>query len=184
MHRVLSRLVLGFALVALPSVALAAGDGPPLAAKLVNSLIFFGLLGWFAGPWIAAQFRTRKAQIAADLSAAQRAREEAEAQLAKIEQRLDEVDSEVEGILDTASKQAEAEKERIVAAATAEAERIVEQAEAQVGELEAQASRRLRARAADLAVELARGLVDKELAEADRTRLFDDYLEGLDKAAE
>jgi F-type H+-transporting ATPase subunit b len=157
--------------------------GPPLLAKVVNSLIFFGLLGWFAGPWIAAYFRKRKAQIATDLGAAQAAREEAEAKLAEMEARLAEVDGEVDAILEKASAQAEAEKERILAAAKAEAGRILEQAETQVGELESQAGHRLRGQAADLAVELARGMVTKELADADRAKLFDDYLDGLEKAA-
>lgn len=206
MRRVLTLLTLVFALCAAPSVlasptpadshaadahaADSHGDdshgeshGPPLIAKLVNTLIFFGLLGWFAGPWIAAQFRTRKAQIATDLGAAQAAREEAEANLARMEARLAEVEGEVEGILEKAGRQAEAERDRIVAAAKVEAERILEQAETQVGELESQASHRLRGQAADLAVELARGLVNKELAEEDRARLFDDYLDGLEKAA-
>ena len=154
-----------------------------LVPKIVNTVIFFGVLGWFAGPWVVAQFRTRKAQIATDLGAAQAAREEAEAKLAEMEARLAEVDGEVEAILEKAGNQAEAEKGRIVAAATAEAARILEQAETQVGELEAQATHRLRGQAADLAVELARDLVNKELADTDRTKLFDDYLGGLEKAA-
>ena len=160
-----------------------AAHGDPIVAKVVNTLIFFGVLGWFAGPWIAAQFRTRKAQIATDLGAAQKAREEAEAKLAQMEARLAEVDGEVDGILVKAGRQAEAEKERILTAAKLEAERILEQAETQVGELESQAGYRLRGQAADLAVELARGLVNKELADKDRARLFDDYLDGLDQAA-
>jgi len=160
-----------------------ASHGPPIFAKLFNTVVFFGLLGLFAGPWIAAQPRTRKAQIATDLGAAQAAREEAEAKLAEMEVRLAEVDGEVEDILAKAGNQAEAEKERILAAAKTEAARILEQAEAQVGEYEAQATHRLRGQAADLAVELARDLVTKELADKDRTKLFDEYLQGLEKAA-
>ncbi len=160
-----------------------ASHGPPIFAKLFNTVVFFGLLGWFAGPWIAAQLRTRKAQIATDLGAAQAAREEAEAKLAEMEVRLAEVDGEVEDILAKAGNQAEAEKERILAAAKTEAARILEQAEAQVGEYEAQATHRLRGQAAALAVELARDHVTKELADKDRTKLFDDYLQGLEKAA-
>ena len=157
--------------------------GPPLIPKLVNTVLFFGVLGWFAGPWVLAQLRRRRAQIESDLSAAQRAREEAEARLAEMDARLTEVEGEVKQILEKAGAQAEAEKQRILDAAKAEAQRLLEAAEVQVGELEGQASRRLREQAADHAVELARELVTKQLGDKDRAKLFDDYLSGLKKAA-
>ena len=130
-----------------------------------------------------AQLRQRRAKIESDLSAAQRAREQAEARLAEMDARLTEVESEVKGILEKAAAQAEAEKQRILDSAQAEAERLIESAEIQVGELEQQASRRLREQAADHAVELARELVTEKLGDQDRSKLFDDYLSGLDKAA-
>lgn len=161
----------------------AESHGPPLVPKLVNTVLFFGALGWFAGPWVLAQLRRRRAQIENDLSAAQRAREQAEARLAAMDARLTEVEGEVKQILEKASAQAEAEKNRILDAAKAEAQRLLESAEVQVGELEEQASRRLREQAADHAVTLARELVTKQLGDKDRTKLFDDYLSGLKKAA-
>jgi F-type H+-transporting ATPase subunit b len=161
----------------------AEGHGPPLLAKLFNTVLFFGLLGWFAGPWLVAWFRTRKGTIENELSAAQRAREEAEARLAEMDARLTEVEAEVQEILGTAGRQAEAERERILAAARVEAERVVAQAEVRVAELESQAARRLRESAADLAVGLARELVTKQLDDADRARLQDQYLESLKKVA-
>lgn len=157
--------------------------GAPLVPKLVNTLLFFGALGWFAGPWVLAQLRQRRAKIESDLTAAQRAREQAEARLAEMDARLAEVEAETKGILEKAAAQAEAEKQRILASAQAEADRLIESAETQVGELEQQASRRLREQAADHAVELARELVTKQLGDQDRAKLFDDYLSGLDKAA-
>jgi len=153
--------------------------GPPWAAIIVNFVIFAGVLAYFLGRPAKAFFAERGASIVASLTAAERARAEAQAKLAEIEARLAEVETQAKGILDDAARQAQAERERIVAAAAEDARRILAQAEARVGEMEGAAQRRLRALASDLAVETARDLIAKNVTAEDRSRALDRNLKAL-----
>lgn len=157
--------------------------GEPWAARITNTVIFFGILAWFAGPWLVAFFRERKAKIHEDLHAAERAREEAEARLAEMEEKLAAVDVQVKEILETATAQAEAEAQLIRSRAEAEAQRLLEQVEVQVSHLQDRAERDLRELSADLAVDMAREILGRALEPADRERLFQQYLDGLRKVA-
>ncbi|MEM7248536.1 MAG: F0F1 ATP synthase subunit B [Acidobacteriota bacterium] len=188
-RRILKQALFTLSACAVASGAFAAGGGdgehhgPSLIAKIVNTAIFFGFIAYMVGPSIKAHFIGRKKQIAEDLQAAQRAREEAEAKLAEIDARLKEVETEVGTIRSDAEKTAAAERERLIAEAEAEAGRIVAQAERQAADLESGAERQLREKAADMAVEMASQVLSKELKDDDHGRLFNQYVDGLTKAA-
>ena len=97
--------------------------------------------------------------------------------------RLAALDVQVKDILARAQDQAETERQAILETARAGAQKLLTQAEAQVADLEAASVRRLKAMAADLAVDGARELIEKQLGADDRKRLFDRTLKGLSKAS-
>jgi F-type H+-transporting ATPase subunit b len=113
------------------------------------------------------------------LTAAERARAQAEAKLAEVEARLAQVEDDAKGILEDASRRAQAEHDRILGVAAADARRLLEQAEARVGELESSARRRLRGLAADLAIEAARELIGSSIQNEDRLRSLERNLKAL-----
>lgn len=156
--------------------------GQPWAAIIVNFIVFVALLAWFGGRSIKAALDARRDEIVSSLTAAERARAEAQAKLDEAEAALAELDGKVAAMVATATRNAQLERERILASAHEEAERILAQAEAQVADLGARAQRRLRETAADLSVELARDLITRDLKPEDRARVFDRYLKGLKEA--
>lgn len=157
--------------------------GPSLVAKVFNFIVFVGILAFLLGRPIAAFFRQRKANIANSLEAAEIAQLEAQAKLADTERRLAGIETQIDEILARAREQAAAEHALILEQAKADAARLLGQAEAQVGDLESAAVRRLRSVAANLAVELARELVEQQLQPKDREEIFNRTLSRLQKAA-
>lgn len=157
--------------------------GTPWLAVFTNFAIFAGVLIYFFRSPARAFFSERKAGIAHSLAAAEKARADAEAKLTEARALLDEVGQQADEILARATEQAEAERAAVLAAARDEADRIGQQAEARIAELESSATRRLRTIAADLAVDLARGLVEEKIAPADRARLLERNLDSLRETA-
>lgn len=156
--------------------------GPNYAAIVFNFVLFAGGLTYVLHKPVRSFFRGRRADIAAQFTAAEQAQRESAARLAELDARLSALDGQVQDILARAQEQAAAEREIVLQQARADATRILSQAEAQVSDLEADAVRRLKVVAADLAVEVARQIIEKQLKPEDRNRLFDRTLKGLQKA--
>jgi F-type H+-transporting ATPase subunit b len=164
----------------------AAGEehhGTNWPATIFNFVVFVGALWFILRKSVASFFRERKADITGSLVAAEAAQRDSQAKLAETEARLAGLEGQVADILAKAREQAAAEHALIIEQAKADATRILGQAEAQVGDLEAAAVRRLKAVAADLAVEIARELVEKQIQPKDREEIFNRTLTRLQKAA-
>jgi F-type H+-transporting ATPase subunit b len=149
----------------------------------VNFAVFATVLVLVLRKPLSGFFGARREEIARSLSAAERAQAAAQAKLVEADARLEALAGEVAEMLARAKVQAAAEREAILAAARAEAERIVLQAQAQATDIETDAVRRLKATAADLAVDVAREILVKQLKPEDGQRVFERYLKGLQKAA-
>jgi F-type H+-transporting ATPase subunit b len=92
------------------------------------------------------------------------------------------LESELEGIRATARERAAAEREHILADATAAAERIRRDAQAAIEHELLRARARLRQEAADLAVELASETLRRQVTDADRERLLDEFVRTIERA--
>ena len=155
----------------------------PWPAILVNFTLFVLILAYLLWKPTHAFFAQRKATIALSLAAAEASQADAAARLAEAEARLEGLGQQIKDILARASEQAVAEKDLILVAARTEATRLRAQAEAQVKDLEAESVRRLKATAAELSVEIAREIIEKQLKPEDRNRVFDRSLKGIQKSA-
>lgn len=157
--------------------------GPGAAPVLVNFALYVGILVFLLRKPVAAFFRQRREGITGALEAAEIAQRSAQARLDEAEAKLAGLDAQVEQILSTARAHAETERAQILDKARTDVARVLAQAEAQVGDMEAAAVRRLRAAAAELAVDLARELVEKNLQPKDRDEIFNRTLTRLQKTA-
>ena len=98
------------------------------AWRILNLILFCGILWYATRKIILNFFRNRKQTIQDTLSELEKRREDAKKQLAEIEKRIANLESERKAILDESRAQAERLKQGIVADAQKQAGQIVDQA--------------------------------------------------------
>lgn len=147
--------------------------------KLLNMLLFFGLLAWFVGRPIKAGLISRREKIRQDLQEARDRREKADRMAADIQGRITRLEDEVALILKRAGEEGERQKEELIAAANAEADKILRSARAEVDARLKLARKELTDYAGELAAERARSLLEETLTDSDRRKIFDESLEDI-----
>ena len=169
-------------LIATPGFAQAAGEGGSEVRNFLWSVFNLALLlaaiAYFARKPIRDYFAARRRQVGGELDAAAELLRQAEARLAEWQSRVDRLDAALADIRETARRRSE----RILAQAHATAERIRQDAGAAVERELSRARERLREEAAALAVELASGILEKQVTAADRKRLVDDFIARVEQA--
>jgi F-type H+-transporting ATPase subunit b len=111
--------------------------------------------------------RTRREKLSADIEAARKMTEDANARLSAVEAQMSRLDEEIAKFRSEVERQSEADEARIKASMKEESERILKSAEQEIDSAAAQARRVLRNFAADLAIEQAAQQL-KLTAETDR----------------
>jgi F-type H+-transporting ATPase subunit b len=169
--------------IAIPAVALAKSGGEhhgPTTSDLVwqaiNLVLLLGVLWVVARKPIRQFFADRRSEIKGDIEQAAALLREAEARYAEWQGKVVDLESELAEIQTTARRRAEEEREQILAAARDTAERIKNDAVAAVDQELRRAQSRLQDEAADLAVDLARKLLEDEVDDRDRERLLDEFI--------
>jgi F-type H+-transporting ATPase subunit b len=168
--------------VILPAVSAHAAD--PSADGLqtflwpgLNLVILIAVLVYFARKPLQAYFEKRRSEIQGELQSAADQLTTAEATYAKWQRRMIDLEGELDEIRATSRQRAEAERERIIEGARASAERIRHNATAAV-DLELRRAREiLREEATQLAIELAGERLSREVTDADRDRLVDEFID-------
>ena len=166
--------------VLFPGLALAAGGGDDpvmdLIYQAVNFLLLLTVIFLVARKPVVTFFSERREQIKNDLEQAAALLSDSEARQTEIQQRLADLDSQLEEIRTLSRQRAEEESQRILAKAREAAERIQSDAlEASAQEV-LRAQQQLRAEAAALAVELAGEILENEVGDGDRQRLLDEFI--------
>ena len=147
--------------------------------QTLNFLGFIGLLVWLLRKPLVQFFENRRGHVAESLKKAVEDRDRAEAIAREIGERLARIVGEIEAMRLHARVQAEAEEREIAARATEEAERVAARTRTELDARVRAARNELTAYAADLAVELARDLVVKNVTPADEARLVAEGVKGL-----
>jgi F-type H+-transporting ATPase subunit b len=176
--------ILTASLVTAPSLAHAAAEGGDLGGflwSIFNLAVLVAVLVYFARKPIRDYFRDRRRRIAEELDASARLLRDAETRLAEWQARIEQLDAELVELRETSRMRSAADRERILAQARATAERIRGDAAAAVDQELTRARARLREEAASLAVELAAGILEKQVTAADRKRLLDDFIERVER---
>jgi F-type H+-transporting ATPase subunit b len=172
-------------LAALPAAAAGEAEtagflGVPLIVwKILNFLVFFGLLGFFLAKPMRGFLRTRREAIAHKLAEAERQKIEAARLQAETEARVAALSTEMQALRDRLAREGARERELLVKQGEGEADRILAQVEAETNRKVAAARQALATDAAQIAVELARDLLARELTPEDRDRIFRTTLERL-----
>jgi F-type H+-transporting ATPase subunit b len=117
--------------------------------------------------YLPKYLRNRREKLNADIEAARKMTEDANARLSAVEAKLSKIDEEIAKFRNDVERDSEADEARIKASLKEESERIVQAAEQEIASAAAQARRGLRNFAADLAIEQAAKQL-KLTAEADR----------------
>lgn len=165
--------------------ARAASEGGSGAAELVwtavNLVVLLAVLFYFGRKPVRAFFHERRDRVQRELREAEELRREVEARLGAWQRKLSRLDEEVARLRGLAREQAEAERERILADARAAAGRIERDAAAVIDQELRRSREELRREAAELTVRLAGELLARQVSEADRARLVDEFIESVER---
>lgn len=131
--------------------------------KWINFLIMVGVLGYFLRQPAADFFADRTDTIRRGLDEGRRALAAAEARLAEVERKLNNLQQEVAAFTAESERTMHAERERLKQSAQAEAERIMAFAKAQIESAARAARNDLKRFAAVQAVDLAEALIRQRL---------------------
>ena len=141
-------------------------------------VLFLGGSFFFFNP--ARKFlEKRKQGIADDIEAARKEKEEAERLKTEYEDRLKNVDAEVEGILSDARQRALANENRIVADAREEAGKIIDNAHREANLEKLKVADEVKEEVISVAEAMAGKIVASSMSEADQKRLLDETLKGI-----
>ena len=140
--------------------------------QTINLVAFLALLVWLLRKPIAQFFGNRQKDVAETVKKAEADQNRAEALAQEISERLARIEGEIEALRAHAREQAEAEEKEIAARAVEEAERVAARSRNELDARVRSARNELTAYAADLAVELARDLVKKNVTPEDEKRLL------------
>ncbi|AMK09843.1 F0F1 ATP synthase subunit B [Pseudodesulfovibrio indicus] len=144
--------------------------------RILNFVIFAGLLYKFAGAKVKDFFVGRRDGIKNDLDDLQARQAEAEKKLKAVEASIANMATEKQQILDDAKAQGEAIKAAIIEKAKNDAAALTEQAR-RTASNEAQAAiESIRAELADMVIATAEKIVAEKLSAEDHDKLVDDYL--------
>lgn len=184
---VITVLVAAVNLAAMPAWAEEGGETflglPTLVWKVVNFVVFFGLLGYFLARPLQAFFRTRRQAIARQAEEAAQAQQQATELRNTMERRVAALSGEIAALKDRLRKEGERERDALERQGEAEAARLVGQVELEANRRVAEARRELAAEAANVASDLALEILRRELTEEDRQRIFAASLERLEGRA-
>lgn len=151
-------------------------------SALINLLIFAGVftvLSVFVWPTILGGLQARESKIHDDLSAAEQANAEAKTLLADYQSKLDDAANQVQEMLASARRDAESAGQRIVDEAKEEATRQRERALGEIDTAKKVAISELAGQTSDMAIQVAKQVVGRELKAEDHADLIRQSLERL-----
>jgi F-type H+-transporting ATPase subunit b len=180
--------LVAMSLAALPALAAAERPStflglPTVLWKLLNLLAFVGLLVYLLAKPLRGFFHARKDGIARQLAEAAQQRERAAQLEAEMERRVASLEGEIRELRERLHREGERERRLIEQQGEADAARLLAQLDGEAKRRVDEARVGLAHEAADVAAELAREILEKELTAADRERIFARTLERLRQGA-
>ena len=152
---------------------------PIVVWQLANLATFLALLWYFLKKPVAEFFGGRRVEVAKALAKAEEDRRRAESLAAELSARLASIETELAKLRDGARKDAEAEHAALLVQTEEDAARLVARTSADVENRVRAARAELTAYAGDLAVDLAKELLRKNVTPEDEARLVKDGLARL-----
>lgn len=145
----------------------------------LNLTLFLYILQRFVGRPMGAFLDSRREGIAEELQNARRQLEEADRLQAEVTKRLEDLEREVASLRERAAADGETEAASIREQTTLQEERFLKRVDEEMVRREAETRARLARDTATLTAELARDLLEKEMTEEDRRRVFERSLAAM-----
>ena len=139
----------------------------------LNLTVFLYILQRFVGRPMAAFLESRREGIAEELQNARRQLEEADRLQAEVSKRLADLEQEVATLKDRAVADGEAEAANIREQTAVQEGRFLRRVDEEMARREAETRARLAQDTATRTAELARDLLEKEMTDEDRRRVFE-----------
>lgn len=177
-------------LLGCPGISLASEEGSTnlFAGDLgnaISTLLIFGLLLWVLGKFawgpLLKALQNREKYIRESLESAKQDRESAETRLREYEEKLKQAAAEATAVLDEAKRNAEAAKRRIEEEARKSSEAMTERAKRDISMARDAALKDLYEQSAQLAMDMAGGVLKRQLSPEDQQRLVREALGELRK---
>lgn len=142
-------------------------------------LIVFLLLAKFAFPALKKGVKAREEKIRSDLETAESARQEAEDERAKYQASLAEARGEANRLVEEAREAAERVRQETIARAEEDAAEIRSRAADDIGLAQARAMADLRSQVADISIELAEKIVERNIDRSTQEQLIESYISSV-----
>ncbi|MBQ7738662.1 MAG: ATP synthase F0 subunit B [Desulfovibrionaceae bacterium] len=144
--------------------------------RVVNFILFFGILWYFTGKLVKKYFKGRRQEIQDTFDNLDARKVQAKQKLAEVEAHIANLEQERKAILDESRQQAEALKARIIEDAKRQAEQIVAQAKLSAENEGRSLLAQVRSTMADEIVDAAEKLLREKLGTADHKKLINNSL--------
>ena len=151
-------------------------EGKELLWGTISFLIVFGLLAWKAWPAIKAGLEARQERIREDLHKAEQARVEAETSLDEYKRQLADARNDASQIIEEARAQADSVRQERIAAVDGDIAELRARAAEDIRLATQRAMADLQGRVAELSIELAEKVVERNLDRQTQTALIESYI--------
>ena len=151
-------------------------EGKELLWGTISFLIVFVLLAWKAWPAIKAGLQARQERIREDLEKAESARTEAETSLEEYKRQLADARNDASQIIEEARLQAEGVRQERIAAVETEISELRVRAAEDIRLATERAMGDLQSKVAELSIELAEKVVERNLDRQTQTALIESYI--------
>ena len=148
---------------------------------LIMFIIMLLIVKHFAWGPVTKMMDKRATKISNDIDSAEKARKEAEDLAAKRQTALENSRTEAAGIIDRAKQNGEQQKASIVNAANEEVKAMKVNAKKDIQQEKQDALSSVKNDVAELSIEIASKIIQKELTPESQKELVDSYIEGLGK---
>lgn len=148
---------------------------------LIMFIIMLLIVKHFAWGPVTKMMDKRATKISSDIDSAEKARKEAEDLAAKRQTALENSRTEAAGIIDRAKQNGEQQKASIVNAANEEVKTMKANAKKDIQQEKQDALSSVKNDVAELSIEIASKIIQKELTPESQKELVDSYIEGLGK---
>ena len=147
-----------------------------LALRIINILIFVGIIWTFAGKAIKGALCGRREKLANELKELEERKAQAAAELAAMKERVAKVEADCEAVMEEYRIQAETQRAAIIEKANAAARQITEQAKRTAESEMRLIVADMRAELADLVTDAAEKKLLRTLDNTEQEKLIDKYL--------
>lgn len=150
-----------------------------LAWRTVNFIILVALLWKLLADKVKKFFIERRQELATMIEEADKAKADAQAEYAQIQEKLRAVEKDIAEIKTAILGELDSEKARIIEEGRAASERILQQARWTAEQEVVKAKKELRDHVVDMAAEMASGIITKSMTPEDQKRIFEEYLDKI-----